>query len=123
MPGVIMTMMQRQTQAVIALFIMTFFWGLTFPFIHEAVHDINTPLFVIIRFFIASAILLPFVITRLKHTTYQLLLNALLLGIFNGFTYVSQSIGLETISVTHSAFITGLFVIFVPFYKNAIYSF
>ena len=108
-------MMQRKTQAVIALFIMTFLWGLTFPFIHEAVHDINTPLFVIIRFFIASIILLPFVITRLKYTTYQLLLNALILGIFSGFTYVSQSIGLETISVTHSAFITGLFIIFVPF--------
>ena len=106
--------MRQSTQAISVLFCVTILWGLTFPLIKNAVHDIHPSAFVTLRLALAALVMLPFVFTRLRKLTASLLVAGLILGFLNGMIYITQSIGLETTSSANSAFITALNVIFVP---------
>src|SRR5476651_552353 len=90
------------------------FWALTFPFIHISVQSISPEAFVFWRFSLAALFLLPFILTRLHKLNFYILFWAMILGLLNGGTFVFQTIGLETISSSRAAFITGSSVILVP---------
>ncbi len=90
-------------------------WGLTFPLIERAVRHVPPSEFVFWRFLLASLILLPFIAKRLSKTTRWVLLGGGVLGLLNSGIFIFQSIGLETISASRAAFITGSSVLLVPF--------
>lgn len=106
--------MSSTKKALIALFIVTLIWGLTFPLIRLSVQHISPLSFVFFRFLFAVCVLFPFIYKELNQTSYSLLISALLLGLFNFLSYSSQSIGLKYIPANESAFITATAVIFVP---------
>lgn len=107
--------MQQTTTANLYLILTSAIWGITFPLIRNAVAEIDPNLFVVCRFTFAALIFLPFVIKLLKNTPQKLLLNCIVIGSLNAIAYISQTIGLQTIDSSRSAFITGFSVILIPF--------
>lgn len=91
-------------------------WGVTFPLIRNALHEVDAVTFVFLRFMLAALVLLPFISHLLKKTSPALLWGGLLIGFFNAVAYLSQTIGLQTVSSARAAFITGASVIWVPLF-------
>tara|TARA_R110000868_G_scaffold410505_4_gene698812 strand:+ start:43697 stop:44560 length:864 start_codon:yes stop_codon:yes gene_type:complete len=106
--------MKLENKAILILIFVTAMWGLTFPLIHNAMQDIGPFAFVFVRMVLATIGFLPFVFKRFRNTNSLLFWGGLLLAILNTVTYLFQSEGLETISASRSAFITGTNVILVP---------
>ncbi|MCP4473202.1 MAG: DMT family transporter [Gammaproteobacteria bacterium] len=102
-------------RANLMLVIVTLLWGLTFPFIKIAMAHVSPGAFVCARFALAALALLPIMLFDLYKSNHKLLLAGLVLGLFNSVIYLTQTIGLQTISAPRSAFITGINVLLVPF--------
>jgi drug/metabolite transporter (DMT)-like permease len=108
------------------LFIMTFFWGATFILIKEALVFIPPFLFAGVRFLIASVFLLIFLFFR--NETFNLKKHffsreGFLLGFILSISFLFQTLSLSLTSAPNVAFLTSLFVVFVPllayfFYKH-----
>lgn len=111
-----MTSTKMRTKAELALVIATLFWGLTFPFIRIVVLEISPLHLVFLRGVIACIIFFPIVlfIKKERKALIKLLPIGGVLGFLYFVSYLSQSIGLQTISSGRSAFITNLSVFFVP---------
>ena len=107
--------MQKSTIANLCLALVAIIWGATFPLIRNAVADIDPSVFVWMRFLLAAVVLIPFIINTIKHTNRDILLSAAILGIVNSVAYLSQTIGLQTVHSAKAAFITGTYVVIVPF--------
>ncbi|MCW8799403.1 MAG: DMT family transporter [Desulfobacter sp.] len=100
--------------AYILLILTTFFWGITFVVVKDAVNQVDVFVFLAQRFIAASFILLllwPFLKRRVDWKT---LLRGSVLGVmlFGGFAL--QTLALLYTSASNTAFLTGLNVIFVP---------
>lgn len=106
--------MKPSSKAIALLILISASWGLTFPLKNTALASISPSIFVLLRFFIATLLMFPFVIRSLKHTTPLILLSGLLLGIINCGIYVFQNIGIQHTPISHAAFITESSVIMVP---------
>ncbi len=106
--------MKKYSAEGVLLFI-TVIWGATFVIIKTALQDISPMLFVTIRFLLASLILFPFLKKIIKETDRTALAGGLILGLFYFLGFSTQTAGLQYTSATKSAFITGSFVIFIPF--------
>jgi len=106
--------MKKYSAEGVLLFI-TVIWGATFVIIKTALQDISPMLFVTIRFLLASLILFPFLKKIIKETDRTALTGGLILGLFYFLGFSTQTAGLQYTSATKSAFITGSFVIFIPF--------
>ena len=107
--------MQRASRkADLALLLMTAIWGVTFPVIKNSLVDATPFVFLILRFGVASAVLMLIAGTRLLKLDSSLLIPGVLLGVafFLGFAF--QTVGLGITTASRSAFITGLSVVFVP---------
>ena len=104
----------KSIQADLALLAATFVWGSTFTIVKACLAQVSPILFVSMRFWVATAILLvcmPEQIARISGKTFRrgLVLSAFLLG---GFIF--QTLGLRNTNPSYSAFITGLSVLLVP---------
>lgn len=89
-------------------------WGTTFVLVKDTIGDVAPAALVGWRFAISAACLLPWVLRRRRpsaHLKEGLLLGAILLVL-----YVAQTAGLAYTTASNSAFITGLFVVFVPLF-------
>jgi len=100
--------------AVATIFAIAGAWGGSFTLVKNVLADIAPEPFIFWRFTLAGAILLAVAVAR-RGLTRDALLPALLLGalVFSG--YWSQTRGLLFISPSRSAFLTGLYVVLVPF--------
>ena len=98
----------------LALIFVTVIWGGTFFIVHGAVQQAGPLAFVGTRFAIAAVIAAVLGRRYLGHITrLELLAGSLIgLGIFAG--YALQTVGLQTISGSKSAFITAFYVPMVP---------
>jgi drug/metabolite transporter (DMT)-like permease len=96
------------------LLLATFFWGVTFVAVKDAmVH--TTPLaFLGTRFALAGLVLLPFCYKGLKTLDSTGWRDGVILGTFLFAGFAFQTAGLVYTTPTRSAFITGLSVILVP---------
>ncbi|MFH1050974.1 MAG: DMT family transporter [bacterium] len=102
-------------KAELLLFFVTFIWGGTFIFTKIGLNDTSPELYVAIRFSIALLISLLFFGRYLKGIKKTILIQGLVLGIIFGGGFVLQTEGLKLTTVTKSAFITGMSVVFTPF--------
>ncbi|OGT30273.1 MAG: hypothetical protein A3E87_00865 [Gammaproteobacteria bacterium RIFCSPHIGHO2_12_FULL_35_23] len=110
--------MQKSLIGDAVLVFVTLCWGITFPLIENAVKAVNPAVFVTLRFFVAAVILLPFVCKKKYFQSSEIkvvLRGGLILGILNTISFLSQTIGMETVTAAKGAFITGICVILVPF--------
>jgi drug/metabolite transporter (DMT)-like permease len=91
-------------------------WGVTFVVVKDALEFIHPLTLVAWRFLLAAGVLA----IALKLKGRPLLGDwrpGIILGIFLWVLYASQTIGLEITTASNSAFITGMFVAFVPIFE------
>lgn len=88
--------------------------------IKSALAFISPMMFVSIRFFAASMLLLPFVYPLFKSISKKQLSEGFILGVFLYIGFAVQTIGLQYTTATKSAFITGTFVLFTPILQTII---
>ncbi|HEY4396134.1 MAG TPA: DMT family transporter [Acidimicrobiia bacterium] len=113
----------------LALVVASFLYGATFTIVQDALDDLTATGFILVRFAIGGAALLPIALRRgWRGPTARPTDSARVLtgcGIALGFTafvgYVCQNVGLEHTTTSNSAFITGLFAVFTPLVAAVVY--
>lgn len=94
-------------------------WGGGFVAQSTAMQHVGPMVFTWTRFLCAFLVLLPFALrehNQLKESGGRMpWMNFLLVGLFLFLAIASQQYGLLTTSVSNSGFLTGLYVLFVPF--------
>jgi len=100
----------------LALLLTTVIWGATFPATKAALEQIPPLSFLLLRFFLGTLlVLLWFVIYRRRlHRDRAVLGASALTTVFLFLGYLLQTVGLRHTSASNSAFLTALYVIFVP---------
>jgi drug/metabolite transporter (DMT)-like permease len=94
-------------------------WGATFFLVKDALASVPPVAMVAYRFAIAAACLLPWALRRRR--PQALLKEGFILSLLLLALYVSQTVGLGLTTASNCAFITGLFVVFVPLFLWAIF--
>ena len=87
-------------------------WGSTFILVKGALGSVNPVVMVAIRFLLAAALLLPWVLKRKNLKVHML--EGFFLSVILALLYISQTVGLLYTTASNSGFITGLFIIFIP---------
>ncbi|WP_028632584.1 MULTISPECIES: DMT family transporter [Pseudomonas] len=104
----------RLSKAELVLIFITMLWGGTFLLVHN-VMTVSGPLFFVGLRFAAAALFVGMVSARaLGGLTLTELKAGMLIGVTIMLGYGLQTMGLQTISSSQSAFITALYVPFVP---------
>ncbi len=104
----------------LSLLMVTFFWGLTFVTVKEAIEFIPPFSFLFCRFSIAFLLLLLISIKRIKNLNSDILKSGFFIGIFLFLGYAFQTVGLKYTTPANAGFITGLSVVIVPFLSSVI---
>jgi len=98
-----------------SLVLITIIWGTTFPLLRTSLRVLDAYDIVALRFTIAAVLIAAIYWKRFRHLNRTAVWDGAVTGLFMGAGYLTQAIGLTTISSPRSAFITGTAVIFVPF--------
>ena len=106
--------MTRRWLAILALLATAGAWGATFTLVKNAVTRMSPEAFIFWRFTLAGLIL---VVAARRRLSRELLLPGFLLGLLVFGGYWMQTTGLLTISAPRSAFLTGIYVVLVPFFQ------
>ena len=107
--------MKKHHLAALALFATAASWGATFTLVKSVIARIAPEPFIFWRFLTASVILL---IAARRRLSRKLIVPGIVLGTLIFIAYISQTRGLLTISPSRSAFLTGLYVVLVPFLQR-----
>jgi drug/metabolite transporter (DMT)-like permease len=107
--------------AVIVLLLVASAWGASFAIIKDVLTRIAPEPFIVLRFTIAGVVLLAIALTS-RQLPRSALRPGLILGalVFSG--YWLQTRGLMSISPSRSAFLTGLYVVIVPFCDRLLFA-
>lgn len=100
------------------LIVTTIIWGTTFAISKNALDLISPYSLLAIRFSMASILGLVLFWRSIVKITKQEIMGGLILGIFLTGGFVSQFIGLQYTTASNTAFLTGLSVVFVPFFDR-----
>ena len=110
--------MKTHWAAVALLFLVAAAWGATFTVIKDLLASIAPEPFIFLRFTVAGLVLAAMARGRLPRETFR---PGLILGMLVFIGYWCQTRGLMTISPSRSAFLTGLYVVLVPFCDRLLY--
>jgi len=107
--------------AVTVLFLVAGAWGTTFTIVKSVLARIPPEPFIVLRFTLAGVVLLTIAWTS-RQLPRSALRPGLILGalVFSG--YWLQTRGLMSISPSRSAFLTGLYVVMVPFCDRLLFA-
>jgi drug/metabolite transporter (DMT)-like permease len=110
-------MIKEHYKADLWLLLATFFWGVTFVTVKDAMRYATPLAFLGVRFLLAGVLLLPFCYKAFARLDWKGWRDGIILGafLFGGFAF--QTAGLVHTTATRSAFITGLAVILVPVFS------
>jgi len=106
-PGV-----SKTSKSIGALLFVTVVWGTTFPMQKAILGSLNPFLYNALRFAVASVVVVIFFKPRENQWK-----SGTILGIFLGFAYATQTLGLKLTTSTKSGFITSLYIILVPLFS------
>lgn len=112
-------MFTQRARAEGGLVLATFLWGLTFPFIRISLTELSPLMLLWLRACMAALVFLPFVLAVKKNRVQlpSLIPVGAILGSLYFCSYLSQTVGLQTITSARSAFLTNLSVVFVPLFS------
>lgn len=111
----------KKFRAGILLLITTFFWGVTFTVVKDAISRVDVFVFLAQRFLIAAAIMLPIALTRTNRINVRLITHGTILGILLFASYAFQTVALKYTSASNTGFLTGLSVLLVPLFGALIF--
>lgn len=102
----------------LALLLTTFIWAATFPATKVALAQLPPISFLFLRFLVSSLVLVLglLILRRGVRWDRSALRMAGIAGIFLFAGYVTQTVGLRYTTASNSAFITALYVVFVPLF-------
>jgi len=96
------------------LFATTFFWGITFIIVKDAVVHVDVYVFLAVRFGLAFGLMAFFFRKHLLPLHLPTALAGGILGVFLFAAFAFQTWGLTFTSATNGAFLTGMNVVLVP---------
>ena len=105
-------MSERRAELLLAL--TTVFWSGTFVFTKIALSSCDPLLFVVFRFLLATAVAVLLWWRHLASMSKTSLRDGSILGLLYGAGFYLQTWGLQYTTISKSAFITGMVVLFVP---------
>ncbi len=97
-----------------AIVFATMIWGATFMWVKDGITQLDPIYFIGLRFSLAFLALILIFPSKRKIEKEEFKIG-FLIGITMFFAYIAQTIGLKYTTISNNAFITGLFVVFVPF--------
>jgi drug/metabolite transporter (DMT)-like permease len=103
------------------LVLTTFFWGGSFLFTKIGVSTIPPQLFVLVRFCLATLIMLIAFAPRLKMLDRNILKRGLIVGSALGLTNLSFVFGIQGTSISRAGVLNNLFVLFIPLITKVIW--
>ncbi len=95
------------------LFFISFLWGTTFIFSKIVVGAVS-PSFIIMMRFLSAAFLFYLVFGRRVRLDVRSVIAGGVIGLVNGGAMILQVLGLKYTTASHSAFITAVYIVFVP---------
>ena len=98
----------------LSLIFVAIIWGSTFIIVKQSVEYIPVFSFLFMRFALAGMLLILINTPKLKAIDKGVLTDGMMLGIALFLAYAFQTFALTVTSASITAFITGLFVVFVP---------
>ena len=100
----------------LALLLTTIIWGATFPATKAALEQIPPLSFLLLRFFLGTLLIVIWCVLwrHQLHRDRAILTASAFTTIFLFLGYLLQTVGLQYTSASNSAFLTALYVIFVP---------
>lgn len=101
--------------AALGLILTTIIWGSAFVVVKNSVSTLPPIYLLASRFFIATLSLAVFLHKKIIHITKKELLSGSLLGVFLFLAYLLQTYGIQYTTASNNAFLTTLYVIFVPY--------
>ena len=110
----LLSLSSRLSKAECVLVLITMVWGITFLLVQHALTASGPMFFVGLRFAAAACIVALFSMRSLRGITLLELKAGMFIGVSIMLGYGLQTIGLQTIPSSQSAFITALYVPFVP---------
>lgn len=106
--------MLKKAIAVILLLVTTFFWGVTFTVVKDAVAKVDVFVFLAQRFLLAFVLLVALCLIQGRKATRGTLRDGAILGVFLFAAFAFQTVALQYTSATNTGFLTGLNVVMVP---------
>ena len=110
----LLSLTSRFSKAECVLILITVVWGMTFLLVQNALTSSGPMFFVGLRFAAAALFVALFSIRNLRGFTALEIKAGVFIGVAIMLGYGLQTIGLQTIPSSQSAFITALYVPFVP---------
>lgn len=99
-------------RGILLLIATTLIWGTTFPVLKQTVVTISPMVLVAIRFVLAALVFAPW----LRRFNIRLLRDGVLLGLVYLASYITLTVGVETLAAGRAAFVLSLNVILVPLF-------
>ena len=121
LPARVTTLLPSLSRQEVALVVITMIWGGTFLVVHRAMAHSGPLFFVGLRFVVAAAVTLAVLRPAMSRLTRTELLAGAAVGVTIFLGYALQTIGLQTIPASQSAFITALYVPMVPLLQLAVF--
>ncbi len=107
-------------KAELALAMAAMIWGSTFVVVKDALVDISPVLYLALRFWAGSLILLLWI---RKRPSRRILVGGAVTGVFLGFGMILQTMGLKFTSASNVGFLTSMYIPLVPFVGALVYGF
>lgn len=104
----------KRLKADFLLLVTTFFWGVTFVVVKEAIRTSGVFVFLAQRFIAAAFILVCICLVMRRPFSRRLLVQGGVMGLFLFGGYAFQTVALLFTSASNTAFLTGLNVVLVP---------
>jgi drug/metabolite transporter (DMT)-like permease len=104
----------KRATAVALLLVTTFFWGVTFTVVKEAVARVDVFVFLAQRFVAAAALLAGLAAARGGRLDARALRGGAAMGFALFLSYAFQTMALRFTSASNTGFLTGLSVVLVP---------
>ena len=101
-------------QVYFVLILTTFFWGGSFLFTKIGLREIPPQLFVLLRFSLATLIMLLISGPRLKRLNRRTVRRGATVGVTLGLTNISFVFGVQGTSISRAGILNNLFVLFIP---------
>lgn len=101
-------------KAAILLLTTTFFWGVTFTVVKQAVESVDVFVFLAQRFILASILIVPIGLYKGRQLDGAVILKGIVMGILLFGAYAFQTVALVYTSASNTGFLTGLNVVMVP---------
>jgi len=101
-------------KAAMLLLTTTFFWGVTFTVVKQAVESVDVFVFLAQRFLLAFVLILPIGLYKGKRIDGATVVRGSIMGDFLFGAYAFQTVALLYTSASNTGFLTGLNVVIVP---------